>query len=108
MKVPYRIAMPPSIFREATPDAAQLARVIASAGRPGLFSYFARRLVARHALREMKRIFMKLFRLLHHPRHYFKILLPFFRISANHNPVSRPREGRFAIVTSVGRGMRWT
>ena len=33
---------------------------------------------------------------------------PVGQISATSSPVSRPQEGRIAIVTDVGRGMRWT
>jgi len=37
-----------------------------------------------------------------------KISLSFYRISAYHKHIPPPREGRFAIVTSAGSGMRWT
>src|SRR5262249_51891540 len=36
-----------------------------------------------------------------------KILLPFYRISGYHYQVPLPSEGRFAIVTNAGSGMRW-
>jgi hypothetical protein len=51
---------------------------------------------------------VKRIKLLHFVRPAPKISLPFFRISANHKHIPRPQEGRFAIVTGVGRGMRWT
>src|SRR5215475_8744700 len=42
------------------------------------------------------------------PALVLKIFLPFFVKICLCSPIPHPREGRFAIVTSVGRGMRWT
>jgi hypothetical protein len=42
------------------------------------------------------------------PSEYQKFRFHFSETSAYHNRVPLPQEGRFAIVTSVGRGMRWT
>jgi hypothetical protein len=41
-----------------------------------------------------------------HPEKYSAFAVG--QISATSSPVSRPQEGRIAIVTDVGRGMRWT
>jgi hypothetical protein len=73
------------------------------------FDFPARRVAESPEDAERKNSFVRRFSCLEPLRHSLKNSSSIFlEISAYHNLILRPQEGRFAIVTSVGRGMRWT